>query len=53
MIDFWIITAHELFYEAIVEDKMSILDMPSVQISSLISEQQEDIIKMSLSSKCH
>ena len=51
VIDFWIITAHKLFYRIIVDDELPISDIPSVQLSSFVSDQIEEILEMAKTTK--
>ena len=44
VIDFWIITASELFQNVIVEDKLPVTEIPPVQLSKLMASTDEDII---------
>ena len=46
VIDFWIITAHELFYRIIVEDDLPTNEMPPIQLTLLIAKQEDDMIKI-------
>ncbi len=46
MIDFWIITVHELFHKVIVENDLPINEMTAVQLTTLIDEQEDDTIIM-------
>ena len=44
VIDFWIITASELFHSVIIEDKLPITEIPPVQLSKLMASIDKDII---------
>ena len=44
VIDYWIVTAGELFDSIIVRNVLSITDMPSVQLSSLLADMEISIV---------
>ena len=45
VIDFWIITAYQLFCDVIVKNELPITEMPPVLLSTLLSQQQADMIE--------
>ena len=45
VIDFWIITAYEVFHKIIVEDKLPVSEMPPVQLSSLMASTEKEIME--------
>ena len=45
VIDFWIISAMELFERIIVKDELPVTEMPPVQLSKLLSSMEEGIIE--------
>ena len=44
VIDFWIITAFELFHNVIVDNKLPVTEIPPVQLSRLMASTEEDIV---------
>ena len=46
VIDYWIITAHEIFYKIVVDNDLPIDEMPAVQLSTLITEQEDEMKKL-------
>ena len=44
VIDFWIVTAYNLFYRVIVDNQLPVTEMPPVQLSSLLASNEEEII---------
>ena len=44
VIDFWVITANELFQRIIVYNELKMSNIPPVQLSSLIASQEEEIL---------
>ena len=44
VIDFWMITAMELFERTIVKDELPVSEMPPVQLSKLLASMEEDIV---------
>ena len=44
VIDHWIVTASNLFCEVIIKDELPVSEMPPVQLSNILSSQEEDIL---------